>query len=309
MHARKTRQRKKEQMQTLQGRIDELKQEQIRLKQSINEKQTASILVGLFSTEDEAKRNMSQRSDPVVEELLLRSQEDIPDTTKIPELPALILPGNHHKKGHTSVDSSQSCSSFDAPKDGIDYDLLGKDRSKCTAEELDRIRRERNRMHAKRTRDRKRIFMDKMEDICKKLEAENGLLRNHLTSLDEDGPRSSDQDLNRPTLISPLVGPCAPSVEVPESAMNDWVPQSSDAKVSENHLSKLLEAAGSFCKFDESRATSSVASAVSASTDTSISESGPEDENFTEGAPSRKRRRMEASSSVPLSITAALSAM
>eukprot|EP00584_Thalassiosira_punctigera_P012892 CAMPEP_0172553146 /NCGR_PEP_ID=MMETSP1067-20121228/48814_1 /TAXON_ID=265564 ORGANISM="Thalassiosira punctigera, Strain Tpunct2005C2" /NCGR_SAMPLE_ID=MMETSP1067 /ASSEMBLY_ACC=CAM_ASM_000444 /LENGTH=79 /DNA_ID=CAMNT_0013341265 /DNA_START=28 /DNA_END=263 /DNA_ORIENTATION=- len=52
MHARKTRQRKKEHMQKLQNRADELKLEQIRLKQAINEKNTASILVGLFQTGD-----------------------------------------------------------------------------------------------------------------------------------------------------------------------------------------------------------------------------------------------------------------
>merc|ERR1712232_257526 len=69
------------------------------------------------------------------------------------------------------------------PDDGIDYDLLRKDRSTCTPAELDKIRRERNRMHAKRTRDRKRIFMEEMEDMIKELEGENALLQNHMTSL------------------------------------------------------------------------------------------------------------------------------
>ena len=40
--------------------------------------------------------------------------------------------------------------------DDIDYDLLSKDRSTCTPEELDRMRRERNRMHARKSRERKR---------------------------------------------------------------------------------------------------------------------------------------------------------
>lgn len=38
----------------------------------------------------------------------------------------------------------------------IDYELLSKDRSTCTPEELDRMRRERNRMHARKSRERKR---------------------------------------------------------------------------------------------------------------------------------------------------------
>ena len=41
-------------------------------------------------------------------------------------------------------------------KAGIDYVLLSKDRSTCTPEELDRIRRERNRLHARKSRERKR---------------------------------------------------------------------------------------------------------------------------------------------------------
>ena len=41
-------------------------------------------------------------------------------------------------------------------KAGIDYVLLSKDRSACTPEELDRIRRERNRLHARKSRERKR---------------------------------------------------------------------------------------------------------------------------------------------------------
>lgn len=40
--------------------------------------------------------------------------------------------------------------------DDIDYDLLSKDRSTCTPDELDRMRRERNRMHARKSRERKR---------------------------------------------------------------------------------------------------------------------------------------------------------
>jgi len=48
------------------------------------------------------------------------------------------------------------------PNDGIDYALLSRDRNKCTPQELDRIRKERNRMHAKRTRDRKKIFIQEV---------------------------------------------------------------------------------------------------------------------------------------------------
>jgi hypothetical protein len=183
IHARKTRQRKKEQMSALQNQAEELKEEQIKLKQSINEKNTASILVGLFGN----NKNNSASADPKVEELLRRPVEQIPDSTKLSELPALILPGQHNSKknkGAAAVAAATIASEDQSlPDDGIDYDLLGKDRSKCSAEELDRIRRERNRMHAKRTRDRKRLFMEEMAELCKNLEQENFLLKNHLNAL------------------------------------------------------------------------------------------------------------------------------
>jgi hypothetical protein len=45
------------------------------------------------------------------------------------------------------------------------YTLGGKDRSSCTAEELDLLRRERNRMHAKKTRLRKKKMFTEMEQV------------------------------------------------------------------------------------------------------------------------------------------------
>lgn len=177
IHARKTRQRKKEQMQNLQSRADELKGDQLRLRQIINEKNTANILLGLFKSAEEEQ----DTEDPRVEQLLRRPIQDIPDASQVPELPALILPGQHaSKKIKTAMNGNE------LPSDGIDYDLLGKDRSKCTPEELDRIRRERNRMHAKRTRDRKRLFTEQMSEICRQLGEENQILTQHLSKVDPD---------------------------------------------------------------------------------------------------------------------------
>jgi hypothetical protein len=254
MHARKTRQRKKLAMQSLQHSLDELKEEQIRLLQAINEKNTANILVGLFSR----RGSDGIAEDPNVEMLLRRSPEEIPDASKIPELPALILPGHHNNSKKAKITGAWSSSDNEAdddtfpqhlalPDDGIDYQLLGKDRSKCTPEELDQIRRERNRMHAKRTRDRKRLLMEEMEKIIKKLEDENQLLQNHFESL---GGASNDQvrqvspnltstspsELNRPeTSLLNETRECTPSHETPQ-----------DRKELVNHLKSLLVAAGSY---------------------------------------------------------------
>ncbi len=174
VHAQKTRQRKKEQMQILQKRATELKDEQIRLKLVIREKSTATILVHLLA--EGCSSDSVDQDDPAVEALLRRSLEDIPDPSKIPELPALILPGQHASK--------KMKANVQLPNDGIDYELLSRDRSTCTPEELDKIRRERNRMHAKRTRDRKRLFVEKLAEMCRSLEDENLLLHTHLQKLD-----------------------------------------------------------------------------------------------------------------------------
>ena len=47
----------------------------------------------------------------------------------------------------------------------LDKDLLMKDKANCTSSELESIRRERNRMHAKKTRMRKKRMIQEMEAV------------------------------------------------------------------------------------------------------------------------------------------------
>uniref|UniRef100_A0A7S2R359 BZIP domain-containing protein n=1 Tax=Eucampia antarctica TaxID=49252 RepID=A0A7S2R359_9STRA len=216
MHARKTRQRKKEHMQLLQNRAEGLKNEQICLKQIINEKNTASILAGMFAT-SHSKSSEDNTVDSKVEELLRRASDEIPDVSRIAELPALILPGQHSKRripGQEAEIEREIISLEHYPDDGIDYELLGKDRTKCSPGELDKIRKERNRMHAKRTRDRKRIFMEEMEDIIRQLETENNLLQNHIhgTLTNET---STNTQISQPVAVSPSNGSENSSVKEP----------------------------------------------------------------------------------------------
>merc|ERR1740139_356538 len=165
MHARKTRQRKKEHMMNLQARADQLKEEQVQFKQIIDEKTTASILLVMsgFASEigDPALPAVSMSAP--VEALVRRPNSEIPDSSKISELPEIPpLFGSKKRKRCESdcpTDEEGSQEDFEAflragnfPDDGIDYALLARDRSKCCTAELDKIRRERNRMHAKRTR-------------------------------------------------------------------------------------------------------------------------------------------------------------
>jgi len=200
-------------MDTLEKCVDFLKNEQISLQMAINEKATANILLGMFSVDKLDEKPV----DPLVDVLLKRTADDIPDATSIPDLPALILPVHSNKKRtHLAMDQSNphmTTPMQEYPDDGIDYDLLGKDRSQCTSEELDRIRKERNRMHAKRTRDRKRVFMESMQEIINKLEHENEVLRNHLRSIGGSVAdfESASHGSTTPSLTSPALKPVNPS--------------------------------------------------------------------------------------------------
>jgi len=292
IHARKTRLRKKEQMQNLQKRSGELKQEQIRLKQSINEKATASILVGLFSKESSS----DQVEDPRIEELLRRPIDEIPDASKLPELPALILPGQHNSKKHKS--SEALTTERELPNDGIDYELLGKDRSKCTPAELDKIRRERNRMHAKRTRDRKRLFMEEMAVMCSKLEEENKLLYNHLAGISGLKPKEStgtpELSFETPAVTSAAVTP----LHLEETMSSPFIgskPQSplSDHGVTLDQIKTLLEAAGTFTSTITNNSPASASTSASEVEEGSLSD---HDDSFS----SRKRRRVDIPSVLSL---------
>mmetsp|Transcript_17015 Transcript_17015/g.35503 ORF Transcript_17015/g.35503 Transcript_17015/m.35503 type:complete len:347 (+) Transcript_17015:1672-2712(+) len=317
MHARKTRQRKKEHMQKLQNRADELKLEQIRLKQAINEKNTASILVGLFSGDgSESDNGANNAMDPRVEALLKRSIEDIPDASKIPELPALILPGQHNSKKKNSSDDEDTAAIVpeELQEDGIDYALLGKDRSVCSPAELDQIRRERNRMHAKRTRDRKRIFMEEMEVMIKQLEDENALLQAHINQITEGQP----SEVSAPTsnhIISPLMGPVA-TASTPASAplstdpSATQVPQHRDGNQTKgdflNQIESLLAAAGAFEKrrsLGEINAVSCAESDVTTSTNQSEHNSLCEEDDQYGCHPIKKPRIDDVPTPVPSSIT------
>ena len=177
MHARKTRQRKKLQMQTLQVRAEELKLEQLRLKQIINDRKMANILLEITSTSSSPTTIKSEQQpgtppvapqlpatfDPDIEQILRRHNDDIPDGKKIMKETTAMVP-SHKAKLIRSMSVGSAVLEDNAaknltmngkfPDDGIDYALLSKDRNKCTPQELDKIRKERNRMHAKRTRDR-----------------------------------------------------------------------------------------------------------------------------------------------------------
>ena len=211
-------------------RAEELKLEQVRLKQMINDRKTANILLDICgppvkSTEAPESNGGAGAGatsvspgpqvpvDKDIECILRRPNDEIPDGKKIMQETAAMVPC-HKAKAIRSMndpnapvpdasgdggendgeDLAPARFSLDAdtpnkassshltlngkfPDDGIDYALLSKDRNTCTPQELDRIRKERNRMHAKRTRDRKKIFVEEMLNMIKVLDDENLKLR------------------------------------------------------------------------------------------------------------------------------------
>jgi len=209
-------------MQDLERTANELKERQISLKLRINEKNTANILAAMFSAD--AAESSKSTADVRVEEILKRPTEGIPDASKIPELPALVLPGHHNNGKRVLSSSLPNSNGFVTseqrfPDDGIDYALLAKDRSTCTPAELDMIRRERNRMHAKRTRDRKKRFMDKMQGIIEQLQDENEILSCHLRTLSKNCVCPSGD--TTPSLASPKVEACSANVSALVSLNED----------------------------------------------------------------------------------------
>lgn len=219
VHAQRTRQRKKEQMLHLQEKANVLKAEQLKLRQAINEQNTANILVGIFAHNSTSGNALiSPCEDSKVEDLLKRSVDDIPDASKIPGLQKLSLP---RLQGSRDTNYKQELIGLE----GIDFKLLERDRSECTMEQLDKIRRERNRMHAKRTRDRKRLFIENLGEILTTLEAENNILKKYLLKIDPENGFFSNFSNNEYAIVSSADSSCCglPSAETSPRCLSSGI--------------------------------------------------------------------------------------
>ena len=153
-------------------------------------------------------------------------------------------------------------------------------------------------MHAKRTRDRKRLFMEEMSDMCKQLEDENTLLRRHLQILDGETPDPISEETTTTSGQNPMMDQFKTLIEVAGS-LEGKQPNTKSASL--KGMISLSEVA------------SSVATAVSASdsnnssANASIIEAHEHDDSSRE-ASSAKRRKVGGhgtglASGVPHSIT------
>ena len=185
MHARKTRERKKAESAALQQRINELHEENKVLRQMVDERYTAGVLIGLKHDDEDTQG------------------EGI-----------TIVPS-----GQICTDSYEEAAANDAVAPfGMDQDSLSpaekvkrsRSRVKCTPQERLRMRRERNRMHAKRTRDRKKYFLEVSERTIVDLEQEVQAMRNYLVSIKllsaEDAAKSKERDSQSKRQLALLKG-------------------------------------------------------------------------------------------------------
>lgn len=189
-HARKTRVRKKVQLQSLKERVNELEEEGMRLKQSIQECSVASILLGLSSGTAAAAAGGTGEQDEALSGvtsspksnfgaclaggkrkrfLSLDGEDPTPPPMELNIKGQITLVGGPGNEGKTNINW----------KTGVYVDDKGK-RQQLTKSELETLRRERNRMHAKMTRDRKKCFIASLKRVISKLEEENRQLRETL---------------------------------------------------------------------------------------------------------------------------------
>lgn len=226
-HARKTRLRKKELIDGLKARVRELEEEGRLLKQQVEACNVASILIGLSTGEGDAATPevastsvASIPSQPSFTEALsggkrkrflsIDGEETSPPPMELNIKGHIVSVGGSGKNGKMQMNW----------KTGTYFDEEGK-RQRLTESELkalrlvlrlvfcpfnvyrklvvyigladcSHIRRERNRMHAKMTRDRKKCFVASLNRVIAKLEQENQGLRNILTRSREEDEAHDD---------------------------------------------------------------------------------------------------------------------
>mmetsp|Transcript_12447 Transcript_12447/g.20656 ORF Transcript_12447/g.20656 Transcript_12447/m.20656 type:complete len:377 (+) Transcript_12447:41-1171(+) len=194
-HARRTRLRKKAQLDALQTKAKGLEEESIVLKQSIEECSIASILVGISCT---SNINAAEANKSVTNTLLDVSNFDKDGNGKR-AAPKIVMSGSKRKRfvsedvmerapqplklningQSTLIGGGKTHINW---KSGVYCDENGVQRQ-LTQQQLETLRRERNRMHAKMTRDRKKGFIAAIEKTIEQLEDSNKKMRAALTQV------------------------------------------------------------------------------------------------------------------------------
>ena len=207
-HARRTRQRKKAQLQTLQSRVQELQDEGARLEAALQDCSTANILLGLSNPAIARPVAAAFARERVTNSDLAAAMNETEDEPSSPRS-AIGERDDYEHTVHavsrsTSAASDRFADNQDASSsDGADepcvasakgalgakptihwkngYTLDGDGRRRdLSPGELDQMRRERNRLHAKMTRDRKKVYIETLSRAVADLEDENRRVREAL---------------------------------------------------------------------------------------------------------------------------------
>jgi len=209
IHARKTRQRKKAMLSNLQETVKELTEKGTRLRQTINERKTASILLMMAVPDMEIpdlpvpiEFNAGELSDceeigdseiDVGSKTAANDEPDIEEEDDTCKGAELLLISRHGKAAKRQMGDLDLVSGPDSKRrktspvvEGAAADgAAAKDEP--SAEDIEHVRRERNRMHAKRTRIRKKMLIEQTYKVIQRLEAQNKLLGEYVEKL-EGGP-------------------------------------------------------------------------------------------------------------------------
>jgi len=234
VHARRTRRRKKAQLEALQQRVTQLEEEARVLKQSIEECSIASILVGLSSGNHPTATDSllddvtdTKPSGPKVTMVGKRKRfvledgaESVPQPLKliVGGKTTLIGGGKTHinwKSGVYCDEHGVQCQLTPQQLEALRYVLftssINRALQSCLFACLLTLllffySRERNRMHAKMTRDRKKNFISSVEKTIQHLESENKRMRHVLAKVADMVGTSSES-------VTPIASPTlAPSI-------------------------------------------------------------------------------------------------
>ncbi|KAG7343089.1 bZIP basic region leucine zipper domain containing protein [Nitzschia inconspicua] len=228
-HARKTRLRKKVQLQALQSKVKGLQAESKILKQSLEECSIASILVGLSSGERDAtiqallKEANSIENKDIFQVVAGKRKRFLSDASLSSErlTPAQQVLDINVGGRTVRVGGGRSQinwkSGLYVNEDGIQLQL--------THDQLECLRRERNRMHAKMTRDRKKNFIAYIQQTIQELELSNRKMKAVLADVvhthfkASSPPSASTTPIGVTPSASPAIGPkTTAAVKVPPLA-------------------------------------------------------------------------------------------
>jgi hypothetical protein len=212
-HARRTRLRKKAQLEALQSKVKGLQAESKILKQSLEECSIATILVGLSS---------GNERDATIQAL-------VKEATEIEAKEIFKVVGGKRKRFLSDASSSSSVGGDQrSPSHPLEIKINGKPtiigggrthinwksglysdengvQCQLTHKQLESLRRERNRMHAKMTRDRKKNFIATVQKTIEQLESTNQRMKMVLADVIQNHFKSNP--LQVPAGVTPTASP------------------------------------------------------------------------------------------------------